>query len=81
MAVTCEILIKLILAVLLPPFAVLWERGCSADFLINILLTILGYIPGMIHAVYIVLHYNKDKNQDRLNYRYPEDGWKSPSNL
>jgi len=26
-----------------------------ADVLINILLTLLGFIPGIIHAVYIIL--------------------------
>lgn len=30
------------------------ERGCGADLLINILLTILGYIPGIIHALYVL---------------------------
>jgi hypothetical protein len=29
----------------LPPLGVFLERGCNADFLINILLTVLGYIP------------------------------------
>lgn len=42
---------KIILAVILPPLGVFLERGCNADFLINILLTILGYIPGIIHAL------------------------------
>jgi len=27
------------------------QTGCNADFLINIILTILGYIPGIIHAL------------------------------
>lgn len=27
------------------------------DFLINVLLTLLGYIPGIIHALYIILRY------------------------
>ncbi|KAI0673090.1 UPF0057-domain-containing protein [Trametes maxima] len=44
-------------AILLPPVGVFLERGCNADFLINILLTILGYIPGIIHALYIILKY------------------------
>jgi uncharacterized membrane protein YqaE (UPF0057 family) len=39
-------IIKIIFAVLIPPLGVFLERGCNADFLINILLTILGYIPG-----------------------------------
>ncbi|KAI5477998.1 salicylate hydroxylase [Pseudohyphozyma bogoriensis] len=37
----------------LPPLGVFLERGCNADFWINILLTILGYLPGIIHALYV----------------------------
>ncbi|KAH9444196.1 hypothetical protein MJO28_013522 [Puccinia striiformis f. sp. tritici] len=48
---------KIILAIVLPPLGVFLERGCVADFWINILLTILGYIPGIIHALYIILKY------------------------
>ena len=44
---------KIILAIVLPPLGVFLERGCNADFFINILLTILGYIPGIIHALYV----------------------------
>ncbi|KAG8695582.1 plasma membrane proteolipid Pmp3 [Ceratobasidium sp. 394] len=44
-------------AIILPPLGVFFERGCGADLLINILLTILGYIPGIIHALYIILKY------------------------
>jgi len=50
-------IIKIIAAVLLPPLGVFLERGCGADLLINVLLTILGYIPGIIHALYIILKY------------------------
>ena len=38
-------IIKIILAIFLPPVGVFLERGCGADLLINILLTVLGYIP------------------------------------
>jgi len=31
--------------------------GCGADLLINILLTILGFFPGHIHAFYLVYVY------------------------
>ena len=44
---------KIILAIILPPLGVFLERGCGSDLLINILLTILGYIPGIIHALYV----------------------------
>jgi len=50
-------IIKIICAVVLPPLGVFLERGCGADLLINLLLTVLGYIPGIIHALYIILKY------------------------
>ncbi|RKP14071.1 plasma membrane proteolipid 3 [Piptocephalis cylindrospora] len=57
MAFTASDICKIICAVILPPIGVLMERGCGADLCINILLTILGYIPGIIHALYIILKY------------------------
>jgi uncharacterized membrane protein YqaE (UPF0057 family) len=45
----------IILAIILPFIAVLIKRGFGKDFLINIILCILFYIPGMIHALVIVL--------------------------
>ncbi|KAF9514884.1 hypothetical protein BS47DRAFT_1342670 [Hydnum rufescens UP504] len=53
----CGSILMVILAIFLPPLAVLLQRGCGADFLINVVLTILAYIPGIIHALYIVLKY------------------------
>ncbi len=47
-------IVKIILAVILPPVGVLLERGVGGAFALNILLTLLGYIPGIIHAVYII---------------------------
>ncbi|EAU81515.1 hypothetical protein CC1G_10973 [Coprinopsis cinerea okayama7 len=43
-----------IVAIFLPPFAVFLKTGCSGDLLINILLWILGWIPGIIHAWYVI---------------------------
>jgi uncharacterized membrane protein YqaE (UPF0057 family) len=43
-----------ILGFLIPPLAVLLDRGCGADFLINIGLSLLAWIPGVIHAWYII---------------------------
>ncbi|RMG61577.1 MAG: YqaE/Pmp3 family membrane protein [Bacteroidetes bacterium] len=47
-------ILEIILAIILPPLAVLLRYGLSGKFLINLLLTILGYIPGLIHALYIM---------------------------
>ncbi|KAL1836426.1 hypothetical protein VTJ49DRAFT_5162 [Mycothermus thermophilus] len=47
-----------LLAVLFPPLPVWVKRGiCSADSFINILLFILGYLPGLLHAWYIIARY------------------------
>ncbi|KAH7031238.1 uncharacterized protein B0I36DRAFT_349341 [Microdochium trichocladiopsis] len=43
------------LAILFPPLPVWIKRGiCSADSLINILLSSLGWLPGLLHAWYII---------------------------
>lgn len=57
MPFTCSDICKIILAVILPPLGVLAEKGCGVDLLINIALTLLGFIPGIIHALYIIFRY------------------------
>jgi uncharacterized membrane protein YqaE (UPF0057 family) len=47
-------LIRIILSILLPPLGVFLQVGIGGAFWLNILLTILGYIPGIIHAVWII---------------------------
>lgn len=48
-------IIRIILAVLLPPLGVAMQVGVNnKHFWINIALTVLGYLPGVIHAVYII---------------------------
>ncbi|KAF9669795.1 hypothetical protein SADUNF_Sadunf13G0001600 [Salix dunnii] len=46
--------IDILLAIILPPLGVFLKFGCGAEFWICLLLTILGYIPGIIYAVYII---------------------------
>jgi len=47
-------LLKILFAILLPPLGVFLEVGIGKQFFLNILLTLLGYLPGIIHAVYII---------------------------
>ena len=47
-------LIRIIVAILLPPLGVFLQVGIGPQFWINILLTLLGYIPGIVHAVWII---------------------------
>lgn len=47
-------ILKIICAIILPPLGVFLEVGISGAFWLNILLTLLGYLPGIIHAVWII---------------------------
>ena len=47
--------VRIILAILLPPLGVFLQVGFGLHFWLNILLTLCGYVPGIIHAVYIIL--------------------------
>ncbi|KAI0597848.1 hypothetical protein F4775DRAFT_558906 [Biscogniauxia sp. FL1348] len=60
-----------ILAILFPPLAVWVKCGiCSADSLINILLCVLGYIPGLLHAWYVIAKFPEENDYEPV----PEDG-------
>ncbi|CAG8772284.1 11135_t:CDS:1, partial [Racocetra persica] len=45
MALTFSDIFKVIFAIIFPPLGVVLERGCGEDLLLNVLLTVLGYIP------------------------------------
>ena len=47
-------LLRILLAILLPPVGVLLTVGFGGQFWLNILLTLLGYLPGIVHAVWII---------------------------
>jgi uncharacterized membrane protein YqaE (UPF0057 family) len=47
-------LLKIILAIILPPVAAFLQVGIGMHFWVNILLTLLGVVPGMIHALWLV---------------------------
>tara|TARA_R100001039_G_scaffold13380_1_gene7517 strand:- start:738 stop:944 length:207 start_codon:yes stop_codon:yes gene_type:complete len=47
-------LLRILIAILLPPLGVFLQEGIGKHFWINIVLTILGYIPGIVHAVWVI---------------------------
>ena len=47
--------VRLILAVLLPPLAVFLAEGASQRFWIDCVLTLLGWLPGVLFAVYVLM--------------------------
>ena len=50
-------LLRIILAIILPPVGVFLQVGFGLQFWLNIVLTLLGYIPGIIHAVWVIAKY------------------------
>lgn len=47
-------LTRIILGILLPPVGIFLTYGLGTTFLINVLLTLLGWLPGSIHAVWAI---------------------------
>ncbi|MBE7440286.1 MAG: YqaE/Pmp3 family membrane protein [Spirochaetales bacterium] len=48
-------IVRILIAIILPPLGVFLQVGIGLHFWLNILLTLFGYVPGIIHAVYIIL--------------------------
>ncbi|MGB2924266.1 MAG: YqaE/Pmp3 family membrane protein [Limnothrix sp.] len=47
-------LLKIIASIVIPPVGVFLTTGVGAPLIINILLTLLGWVPGIIHALWIL---------------------------
>lgn len=43
-------ILTILLNIFLPPVAVFMKHGFGGTFLLNLLLTIIGWLPGVIHA-------------------------------
>lgn len=46
---------RVIASVIIPPLGVFFKVGIGLHFWLNILLTILGYVPGLFHAIWIIV--------------------------
>lgn len=46
--------IKVLLAIFLPPVGVFFEVGLGLHFWLNIVLTLFGFVPGILHAAYVI---------------------------
>jgi uncharacterized membrane protein YqaE (UPF0057 family) len=54
-----------LVAVILPPLAVLLA-GKPFQAILNLILTLLLYVPGLIHALFVVHNHYADKRQERF---------------
>jgi len=46
-------ILLIILSIFLPPVAVFMKNGAGKDLIINIVLCLLMFVPGVIHALWI----------------------------
>ena len=56
---------RYIIAIILPPLAVLL-CGKPIQFILNIFLTLMFWIPGMIHALLVVHSHLADKRTEKI---------------
>lgn len=59
-------LLRYVLGVLLPPVGIFLTYGLSMTLLINVLLTLLGWLPGVIHAVWAMAKYDEKIDQQSV---------------
>ncbi|MGA0393874.1 MAG: YqaE/Pmp3 family membrane protein [Rhodospirillales bacterium] len=52
-------ILRIVIAIFLPPVAAFLTVGIALHFWLNILLTILFFVPGMIHALWLVVKKGK----------------------
>jgi len=45
---------RVIASVLILPLGVFLQEGLGRQFWLNVLLTLLGYVPGLVHAIWII---------------------------
>ena len=56
---------RYLLAILLPPIAVL---SCGKPFqaILNLILTLCLWVPGIVHALFVVYNFHEDKRANRV---------------
>ena len=59
---TGRTVVRLVLTVLFPPLGVFLKVRFTAHLMISVLLTLFGYVPGLVHAFWVLA-------------RRPEDLW------
>ena len=47
--------LRIILSALVPPLGVFLTVGIGGAFWINLILTLFGYVPGVLHALYVII--------------------------
>jgi len=59
---------RFLLGLVVPPLGVVLTVGVGPTLFINILLTLLGWLPGSIHAVWVIAKHEEEMNAERRTY-------------
>ncbi len=54
-------ILRLLLGLVVPPLGVVMTVGVGPTLVINILLTLLGWLPGSIHALWVISKHDEMK--------------------
>lgn len=47
-------ILRTLVSIFIPPIGVFFQVGFGIHFWINIALTLLGYFPGLLHALFVI---------------------------
>ena len=61
-------LVRFILGLLVPPLGVFLTVGVGQTLIINIVLTVLGWLPGSIHAIWVIAKHEEQVNGEGRIY-------------
>ncbi|CAL5341030.1 unnamed protein product [Camellia sinensis] len=62
--------IDIIVAILLPPLGVFLKFGCEVEFWICLLLTLFGYLPGILYAIYIITKCGDVRGDNKKSFSF-----------
>ena len=48
---------------LVPPLGVFWQFGCGLEFWLCVVLTLCGYLPGVIYACCVIITDDEKENE------------------
>ncbi|WP_341524677.1 YqaE/Pmp3 family membrane protein [Nostoc sp. UHCC 0302] len=61
-------LVRFLLGLLVPPLGVFLSVGVGPTLIINVLLTLLGWLPGSIHAIWVIAKHEEQLNRQEGIY-------------
>ncbi|KAF9652403.1 UPF0057-domain-containing protein, partial [Thelephora ganbajun] len=80
MSVRASDVIVILVTIIFPPAGAFFVTGCGCDLLINILLTLLAFFPGLLHAFWLIYQKMRaDEQYGEGGYRYIGSGAYEPA--